>query len=155
MNIPTSTAIIFNIDGIRIAKFKQWVNRLCPVIKAIDKGQSFICAVAHMNIAIMAGKTGKPVVEECDGGLIKMVVPVIVDGQMIGGFSGCGFVSENGEVDTFMINRTTGIEEEKLVSLSEDIPVLTQKRADEIVEFIQNRINTIIDQYQINKNQES
>ena len=43
---------VFNIDGIRITDYKVWVNRLCPVVKADDRGQSFICAVAHMNIGM-------------------------------------------------------------------------------------------------------
>jgi hypothetical protein len=42
---------IFNVDGVRISEFKAWANDLCPAIKATDKGQSFICAVAHMNLA--------------------------------------------------------------------------------------------------------
>ena len=45
---------VFNTKGIRITTFKSWVNELCPEIKATDKGQSFICAVAHMNLATMA-----------------------------------------------------------------------------------------------------
>jgi hypothetical protein len=45
---------VFNTDGIRITDNKVWVNRLCPAIKATDKGQSFICAVAHMNLANQA-----------------------------------------------------------------------------------------------------
>ena len=49
---------VFNTDGIRITDNKVWVNRLCPAIKATDKGQAFICAVAHMNLAAMAGSTG-------------------------------------------------------------------------------------------------
>jgi hypothetical protein len=43
-------ANVFNMDGIRITDYKSWANRLCPAIKATDKGQSYICAVAHMNL---------------------------------------------------------------------------------------------------------
>ena len=49
---------VFNTDGVRISEFKQWVNKLCPAVKATDKGQSFICAVAHMNIASQANRPG-------------------------------------------------------------------------------------------------
>ena len=31
-------ASVFNADGIRIADFKKWANRLCPVVKANESG---------------------------------------------------------------------------------------------------------------------
>ena len=52
--------------------------RVCEYIKANDKGQSFICAVAHMNIAREAMETRTTVIEECDAGLVKLVNPVFV-----------------------------------------------------------------------------
>lgn len=68
-------ASVFNADGIRITSNKNWSNSLCPVIKSLDKGQSFICAVAHMNLSNQARQAQKPVIEECDAGLLKLVVP--------------------------------------------------------------------------------
>ncbi len=70
---------VFDTSGVRISDFKEWVNRLCPAIKATDKGQSFICAVAHMNIAAQAMQTRRPAIEECDAGLVKIVVPIFMD----------------------------------------------------------------------------
>ena len=43
-------ASVFDVDGLRITDFKRWANRLCPVIKADEKGQSYICAAAHQNL---------------------------------------------------------------------------------------------------------
>ena len=74
-------ASIFNTDGIRITDYKEWVNRLCPVIKDNDKGQSFICAVAHMNLAAIAKNTKDHVIEECDAGLVKILVPIFVNDE--------------------------------------------------------------------------
>ena len=65
MNVPDWKSNVFNTDGIRITNNKVWVNRLCPAIKATDKGQSFICAVAHMNLANQAREEHRPVIEEC------------------------------------------------------------------------------------------
>ena len=45
---------VFDTKGYRISELKNWANQLCPAIKATDKGQSFICAPAHMNIATLA-----------------------------------------------------------------------------------------------------
>ena len=92
---------VFNTDGIRITKTKNWSNRLCPVIKSLDKGQSFICAVAHMNMANQAKQTKKYVIEECDAGLLKLLVPIFFKDEYLGVIGGCGLLAEDGEIDTF------------------------------------------------------
>ena len=91
---------VFNIDGIRISEHKAWVNKLCPAIKATDKGQSFICAVAHMNLATMAKNSSKAVVEECDAGLVKIVVPIFANNTFIGAVGACGLLMQDDEVDS-------------------------------------------------------
>jgi hypothetical protein len=49
-------ASVFDAEIIRITDFKKWASRLCPVVKADEKGQSYICAVAHQNAANQAKK---------------------------------------------------------------------------------------------------
>lgn len=34
-------ASVFDVAGMRITDFKRWANRLCPLIKADQKGQSY------------------------------------------------------------------------------------------------------------------
>jgi ligand-binding sensor protein len=71
-------SVTFDAEGARITDYVKWSNRICPVIKSSEKGGPFICAVAHMNMAAQARKTRKPVVEECDAGIQKIVVPIFV-----------------------------------------------------------------------------
>ena len=137
-------ANFFDTEGVRISTHKHWANRLCPEIKATDKGQSFICAVAHMNVATLAKNSAGPVIEECDGGLIKMVVPIFVGDEFIGAFGACGFLLDDGEVDTFLINKITDIEEEKLESLSEGIGSITTEDARRLADDIRCRVERIV-----------
>ena len=44
-------AAVYDVAGVRITDFKKWANRLCPALRGTEKGQKFICAVAHQNIA--------------------------------------------------------------------------------------------------------
>jgi ligand-binding sensor protein len=141
-------ASVFDIDGVRITNFKRWANKLCPVIKADEKGQNYICAVAHQNIAAQAQRSHKAVVAECDAGLMKLVVPIFLNGDFLGVAGGCGYISENGEVDMFMISKTTGIAEEKLMDLSADIAVMTPEQAESHTKFIQVEIEQIIKEYE-------
>ena len=139
---------VFNVDGIRITGYKVWVNRLCPAVKADDRGQSFICAVAHMNIAGMAKQSREPVIGECDAGLLKVVVPIFVKGEFLGAVGACGLLLEDSEVDSFMINRTIGMDDEKIESLSADIKRISGEEAEALGKYITERIKKIVSDFE-------
>jgi ligand-binding sensor protein len=134
---------VFDIKGYRISDFKNWANRLCPEIKATSKGQSFICAPAHMNIAMQAMRTGKPAIEECDAGLIKLVVPIFNGGEFIGAVGACGFLMDDGEIDSFLVNKMTDIAEEKVEQLSQGIPSISNEKAENLSKYIVERLDKI------------
>ena len=135
---------VFNTDGIRITDNKVWVNRLCPAIKATDKGQSFICAVAHMNLANQAKDEKRPVIEECDAGLMKIVVPIFVDGNYIGAVGACGLLPAGGEVDSFLVNKMTDLDEANIEALCEDLAVIEKNSAEEVAQFIWEKIEAVV-----------
>ncbi len=137
-------ANVFDIKGYRISDLKNWANNLCPAIKATDKGQSFICAPAHMNIAAQAMRTRQPAIEECDAGLIKMVVPIFIDDEFVGAVAACGFLLDDGEVDTFLVNKITDIDEESVQSLSRGIPSINAAKAEALGRYIEAQIKQII-----------
>ena len=53
-------AAVYDVDGVRITNFIKWANNFCPELRATGRGQKFICAVAHQNIASRAAKSKKP-----------------------------------------------------------------------------------------------
>ena len=140
-------ASVFNVKGIRITDNKKWANTLCPEIKATDKGQAFICAVAHMNLAEIGRQTGEPVIEECDAGLVKLVVPIIADGAFIGAFGACGLMLEGGEVDSFLINKITGIDEERVDALAPEVGTISQEAMESLRDEVKERIDRIVADY--------
>ncbi len=140
---------VFNTDGIRISEFKEWVNRLCPAIKATDKGQSFICAVAHMNLAVQAKNTRQTVIEECDAGLFKLVVPIFINDAFLGAVGACGMLLDDGEADSFLINKITEIDEDRIERLASDLPQMTSANAQALGQFIESKINAIVAQFQV------
>ena len=139
---------VFDTKGYRVSTLKNWANRLCPAIKETDKGQSFICAPAHMNIAAMAMKQRQPVIEECDAGMLKLVVPIFVRNEFIGAVSGCGLLLEDGEVDSYLVNMITGIEEAHVDTLTSDLTAISRNQASELAGFIQQRVEEIVAAYQ-------
>jgi len=135
---------VFDTKGYRISEFKNWANRLCPEIKATDKGQSFICAPAHMNIATLAMRSKQPVIEECDAGMLKLVVPIILNDEYIGAVGACGFLLDDGEVDSFLVNKMTDINEDKVEKLTEGIDSITTEKAEILAQYIENQIAEIV-----------
>ena len=136
-------ASVFDADGIRITDFKKWANRLCPVVKANEKGQSYICAVAHQNAANQAKKTREPVIIECDAGLVKVVVPIFVVDEFLGVAGGCGLLQWGSEVDSFLITKTTGIDVGEIENLSEEIAVISFARIESVIKYIEQEIEWI------------
>ena len=135
---------VFNTDGRRITDFKFWANILCPAIKDTDKGQSFICAVAHMNIAAIAKNTKASVIEECDAGLVKIVVPIFVNDEFIGAVGACGACLDDGEADAFLIHKITEIDEAAIETLSADIPSISTEKADALANYILSRLAEMV-----------
>ena len=136
-------ASVFDSEGIRITDFKKWANRLCPVVKANEKGQSYICAVAHQNAANQAKKTRNPVIIECDAGLIKMVVPIFFDDEFLGVAGGCGLLLTDGEVDSFLINKTTSIDVGEIENLSGDIATISIAKLNSVIKYIEQELEWI------------
>ncbi len=138
---------VFDTKGYRISQFKNWANRLCPEIKATDKGQSFICAPAHMNIANQAMRIKQPVIEECDAGMLKLVVPIFADEEYVGAVAACGFLLDNGEIDSFLVNKMTDISEDKVERLAEGIAAITSEKAEILAQYIATQIAKIVSNY--------
>jgi ligand-binding sensor protein len=137
-------ANVFDPQGYRISPQKHWANELCPAVKDTDKGQSFICAPAHMNIAAQAMRSGETVIEECDAGMIKLVVPIFVGGEFVGAVGACGMRFEDGEVDAFLVNKMTDIAEDRVESLAATVPSIGRTQTEELGRYIREEVDRIL-----------
>jgi ligand-binding sensor protein len=135
---------VFDTKGYRISELKNWANQLCPAIKATDKGQSFICAPAHMNIATMAMRSKQTVIEECDAGMLKLVVPIFAGEEFVGAVGACGFLLDDGEVDGFLVNKMTDISEADIENLATGIESISTAKAQALGQYVMNQINAIV-----------
>jgi ligand-binding sensor protein len=138
---------VYDTQGVSITRTTTWPNNLCPEIKAIPKGQTFICSAAHQNIAGEAKSSRKPVVDACDAGLLKIVVPIHVNDTYVGATGGCGLILEGGEVESFFVSKTLGVDEEKIEELAKSVPVLSVEKARDVANFIKERIDSIVADY--------
>jgi ligand-binding sensor protein len=140
-------ANVFDTRGYRISPQKHWANQLCPAIKDTDKGQSFICAPAHMNLAAQAMRGRTTVLEECDAGMIKLVVPIFLGDEFIGAVGACGLKFEDGDIDAFLVNKMTDIAEHTVESLSATVIAISRDKAEALGRYIGEAVAQIIAEF--------
>lgn len=133
-------ARVYDDKGFTFTGHLTWCNRICPAIKAKPSGVSAICSVAHMAMAAEAKASGGPVVGECDAGLLKVCVPVMKDGALVGVVGGCGRLLDEGEVDTFMVEKSAGIPEDEVLELSSGLTVMSTAEAEALAEELKTRV---------------
>jgi ligand-binding sensor protein len=138
-------ARVYDVDGVGITDKSAHANDLCPEIRSTSKGLTFICAVAHQNLAAMAQNTRQPVIEECDAGMIKIVVPIFVGDEFVGAAGGCGLLMDDGEVDDFMITKTTDLPEARIAELTAGLGTMTPAEAEALAAFIGREIQCLVE----------
>jgi ligand-binding sensor protein len=104
-----------------------WCNRLCPEIKANKYCLTAICATG--NKSFISKQTPRPAIGECDVGLIKIAVPIFVDGEFMGTTGGCGLLPAGAEVEIFLIEKTTGMSKKQIVDMCDGLGIMTKQQA--------------------------
>ena len=140
-------AAVYDVRGKRITDYIKWANKLCPSLRATEKGLQSICSVAHQNVAARVLKTHETVVEECDAGLMKFAVPIFAQEEFVGVAGGCGKLRGQGQVDTYLVHRTTDLEEDLVSDLSGSVETISEDRLESVINYIENRVGEIIHEY--------
>ncbi len=131
-------ADVMDTEGKRLAG-NTWGNDLCKAIREDAKGFGAICAPAGMMFTQMM-KEGEPFVEECDGGMARISMPIKVKGELVGAVGGCGLVVDDGEVDAFTIGMMSDIEEAAAEEMAAKVGVADEGKVKEIQDFIEKKI---------------
>ncbi|MDY0305966.1 MAG: PocR ligand-binding domain-containing protein [Desulfovibrionaceae bacterium] len=133
---------INDAQGRPVVPSTVWANELCPAIRGGD-GADEVCRQAGEHFARVLRETGKPVIEECGAGMLRIAVPVVVDDLFMGSLGGCGKVCDGGEVDEFMIRKATGLTMDEIRNRAESVASITWGDADEIVEYLEERLRAL------------
>ena len=73
-----------------------------------------------------------------------MVVPIYVKNEFVGAVSGCGLLLDDGEADTFLVNKITGMPEERAEELAVGTAVMSHEEAHALCRLIQERVQAIV-----------
>lgn len=139
---------VYNDSGIGVTGKPNWCNALCPEIKSNPNSLATICAAGNQFFMTEARNTGKPVIDACDAGLLKIAVPIVVAGEFLGTAGGCGRLPEGGRVETFIIRKTTGLDESAIAALCSGLKPMTPAEALTAAGYIEKRLDEIVQGYQ-------
>lgn len=131
---------VYDSSGTGVTGKPHWCNRLCPEIKANQEALAAICAPGNQNFMAQAKQTRKPVIGECDAGFIKIAVPIFYKDAFMGTAGGCGLLPEGGEIETFLIEKTMGMNEKQIHGLCNGLGTMTKEKAEEMAVFLEKRI---------------
>lgn len=137
-------ACAFDAEGKRVTSFVEWSNALCPKIKGDPRGVSQICAVANQTMSAEARESRQPVIDECDAGMAKIVVPIYAGQEFLGTIGGCGLLFEGGKVDTFLVSKTLACPEEEVEELARDMGTINRKDARAMAQYLMGRVDEIV-----------
>jgi dsDNA-binding SOS-regulon protein len=67
--------------------------------------------------------------------------------EFVGAVGACGMKFEDGEIDSFLVNKMTEMDEEKVETLSATVPSIAREKTEELKQFIQEKIDAILTEF--------
>lgn len=137
---------IYNKDNFMIHSPVGWANEVCPLIKAGDS--RVICATSQQNFSKKVFKSRNPLIDECEAGFSKFLVPIFIDGEFLGSAGGCGCLIIGNKIDAFYISKLVSKDEEEIKRLLNTIPKIGKNTIEEALLYLQKRLEQIINNKQ-------
>ncbi len=138
------TAVTFDLSGTPIAQ-PEFQNEYCSAVKATGTGADK-CAASHKRAVQAVMASGKPAVETCSAGLVKVVVPVKFNVHLIGVTGGCGvYFADEGLDDTPTIElaRACGIDDAEAERLINTIRGIDRRVVVEEIDILESKLEAM------------
>ena len=133
--------VVYDTEGMPATPYDCKRNPLCQAIRNFADGQTQICARAQQAMAAVARRTREAAIEECDAGMVKLVVPVFSDDEFLGTFGVCGLLRHDDEVDAFYVSKVTGMPEAEVAALAKSVRRVAKEEVAGVAEFMAGRID--------------
>ncbi len=115
-------------------------NPLCSKIRSNNESLSFICSQTQQYMTHQAKTTGEPIIDACEAGMLKVLIPLFLDAVFVGSITACGSSIPGEEVETFAIAKSTKMDENKIIPLAKMIPEADQNLVKDIAQLLFQKI---------------
>ena len=122
-------------DNFILVKSDGWANKVCPAIKSGDS--VVVCSTAQQRIAKLAQEKKDCVIDECDAGFIKFLMPLYVGNEFAGLIGGCGRLAEGATIDAFHISKL--LEREDIADIIGTTKSIPRTLLEEAVQFARQK----------------
>jgi ligand-binding sensor protein len=109
-------------------------NELCTEIRSRKESLPVICGQSQKFMAETARTQKAPLVEICEGGLAKLVVPIFRGENYLGCVTTCGSLLPQTEVETFLIQKASGLAEDAIAAMAEKVPTVKKEDLERLGE---------------------
>jgi ligand-binding sensor protein len=133
-------AAVFNPDKMAMQSHGER-NALCRAIRNNGDAQSAICAQTQNYMSTQVEKTRKPMIDACEAGMIKSVIPLFYQGDFVGTLTMCGCCTADEEIEDFMIQKSAGLDDEELDGLKKDVQPVDKKKFSAITHELFETLN--------------
>jgi ligand-binding sensor protein len=130
---------VYKKDNYVLVKSDGWANKVCPAIKSGDS--VVVCSSAQQRLSQIAQEKKDSVVDECDAGFVKFLVPLYSGSEFVGMIGGCGCLAENTEIDTFHIGKL--LKREDIADILSSTKHITDDKLRDVVQFAQAQASEI------------
>ncbi len=136
------TATLTDDKGNHILEEQGQRYPLCLKIREKKASRTFICSQTNVAMLEEVKRTRRPLIGECEAGLLRMVVPILSDGNLIGQVTACGLVAkEEEEVDPFLIAKQVGASEGEVEDLATLTPTVCKGDVEGVAAGLHTELN--------------
>jgi ligand-binding sensor protein len=116
----------------------------CIRVRKREQTLTFICGQTSQVLMKQAEKTRQPVVDVCQIGLCKMVIPLFRGERFLGAVTSCSRALVGEELDPFLVAQELGIEEEEARTLIESVPKVDEEKVQEVASQWADRVRALV-----------
>jgi len=103
-------------------------NPLCLKIRSNNESLAFICGQTQQFMVKKAKSTQKPVIDPCEAGMLKLLIPLFLDNEFVGSITVCGSCAPGEEIETFAIAQSTKMNEDEIRPLVKQLCEVDQEK---------------------------
>ena len=114
---------------------------LCVAIRDKEESLTFICSQASATMSAVVKKTMRPELEYCQVGLMRLVVPIVRNGETIGQVFACGLASRQEEIDYHTVAKQLGISEDQVLEMAKSTPFGSEEEIESMAAELFDELN--------------
>ncbi len=116
-------------------------NPLCTNIRENSQALTYICSQTNTAMTQQVKKTMQSVLDTCDAGMLRIAIPIIRNGELVGQITGCGVAEDLEEIDPFYLSQQIGRSEKDVEELVGQVPVKVPESLQELAKALMPVLN--------------